>query len=159
MVDIQSIRETLAQVTQSTRIVIRCLSTGRDAQDSSQRAIAILTDALDLLCRVRDQVCWGDEEWLVEATRLSALGELLGWFNSTMKSAELYFQPGGVGVAYFRKHLLEKTFMPRFEQYKVLFLLAIQPDSRWVLCVSPLIYSVFAFCGCLWTVVEARRLC
>ncbi|KAF9893577.1 hypothetical protein FE257_010889 [Aspergillus nanangensis] len=129
MVDVQFIRETVSQVTISTRIVMRCLSTGRDSQDYSQRALSILTDILDLLYRVKDQVGWGEEKWLVEASRLDELAEMLGWLGSTMKSIELYFQPGGVGVYYFRKLLLEKSFMPRLEQYKVLLLLSIQPDS------------------------------
>lgn len=130
MVDVSTLREILAQVAQSTRIVIRCLSTGRDSQESSQTALSLLTDLLDILYRIRDQISWAEEKWLVHPKRLNSLHELLQWFESSMKTIELYFQPGGVGVCYFRKHLLEKSFLPRLEQYKIIFLLAIQPDSR-----------------------------
>lgn len=130
IIDIQTIRDSLTQVAQSTRIVLRCLSTGRDSQEAAQPAIALLTDILDLLYRVKDQISWGEEKWLVETPRLLALAETLGWYDATMKSVELYFQPGGVGVCYFRKSLLERTFMPRLEQYRVLLVLSIQPDSR-----------------------------
>lgn len=132
MMDVPKVREALSQVTHSTCIVIRCLSTGRDSQESSQRALVLLTDILDLLYRVKDLISWGSEKWLVEPARLGALAELVALFGSTMRSIELYFQPGGVGVCYFRKHLLEKTFLPRLEQYKILLLLSMQSDSGWV---------------------------
>ncbi|KAE8150772.1 hypothetical protein BDV25DRAFT_106340 [Aspergillus avenaceus] len=129
MTDIQTIREELAQATQATRIVMRCLNSGKDSQESSQRALTLLADILDLLYRVKDYISWGEEKWFVEPSRLAALAEILSWFDATTKSLELYFQPGGVGVIYFRKHLLEKTFLPRLEQYKALLLLATQPDT------------------------------
>ncbi|KAF7175891.1 hypothetical protein CNMCM7691_000423 [Aspergillus felis] len=123
------VREDLAQVTHSTRIVIRCLSSGRDAHDSAQKALSVLVDILDCLYRVRDQISWGEEKWLVEPARLNALAEVIAWFGTTLRSIEFYFQPGGVSVYYFRKHLLGGTFLPRLEQYKILLLLAMQPDS------------------------------
>ncbi|EAW11191.1 NACHT and Ankyrin domain protein [Aspergillus clavatus NRRL 1] len=129
MATVQDVREDLARVTQSTRIAIRCLTSGRDAHDSAQKALSVLVDILDLLYCVRDRISWGEDKWLVEPARLNALAEMLSWFEATLKSIELYFQPGGVSVYYFRKHLLGITFLPRFEQYKILLLLATQPES------------------------------
>lgn len=128
-VAVHAVREELAQITQSTRIVIRCLSSGRDTHESSQKTLSVMVDILDLLYRVKDQISWGEEKWLVHPARLNALAELLEWFSSTLKAIELYFQPGGVSVYYFRKHLLGGTFLPRLEQYKILLLLSMQPDS------------------------------
>ncbi|GKZ83595.1 hypothetical protein AnigIFM56816_008690 [Aspergillus niger] len=130
MVEIATLREALSQATQSTRIVMRCLSTRRDSQEASQRALTLLSDIQDLLYRVKDQISWGQEKWHVDPSRLDALAEVVAWLESTMKAIELYFQPGGVSVAYFRKHLLERTFLPRLEQFKILLLLAMQPDSE-----------------------------
>ncbi|PYI05719.1 NACHT and ankyrin domain protein [Aspergillus sclerotiicarbonarius CBS 121057] len=130
MVEVSEIRGDLVQVTQSTRIVMRCLSTGRDSQEISQKALTLLGDTLDLLYRIKEQISWAEEKWHVDPSRLAALAEMLSWLNSTMKSIELYFQPGGVSVTYFRKRLLERTFLPRLEQYKILLLLAMQPDSE-----------------------------
>ncbi|KAL3466508.1 hypothetical protein BJX64DRAFT_230426 [Aspergillus heterothallicus] len=127
--DVRTIRSQLTHATQSARIVVRCLHGGRDTQDSSQRAIMLLVDIQDFLYRLKDQISLGEEIWLVEPARLAALAELLDCFESTMRSIELYFQPGGVGVSYYRKNLLERTFLPRLEQYKVLLLLAMQPES------------------------------
>ncbi|KAL2215462.1 NACHT and ankyrin domain protein [Thermoascus aurantiacus ATCC 26904] len=129
MVDVAAIRESLAQTTQSTRVVIRCFGGGKDSQETSQRALSLLCDLLDLLYRVKDQLSWAEEKWIVEASRLNALHELLVWFDTTLRSIELYFQPGGIGVRYFRKYLLEQTFIPRLEQYKILLILSMQPDS------------------------------
>ncbi|RMZ47393.1 NACHT and Ankyrin domain protein [Aspergillus flavus] len=129
MTDVQTVREDLSRATHSARIVMRCLNSGRDSQESSQRALTLLADILDLIYRFKDQISWGEDKWLIEPSRLAALAEILSWFDMTMKSIELYFQPGGVGVVYFRKHLLERTFLPRLEQYKVLWLLSLQPDS------------------------------
>ncbi|KAJ5095894.1 hypothetical protein NUU61_005250 [Penicillium alfredii] len=131
MVDIATVRTSLSQVAQSTRVAMRCLNGGRDSHDASLRALSLLVDILDLLYRIKDEISWTEEQWFVAAGRLRALSELLGWFGLSMKSIELYFQPGGVGVFYFRKHLLEKTYVPRLEQYKIMFLLAMQPDSEY----------------------------
>ncbi|RAK92185.1 hypothetical protein BO79DRAFT_62527 [Aspergillus costaricaensis CBS 115574] len=136
MVEVSELRGDLVQVTQSTRIVMRCLSTGRDSQETSQKALTLLADILDLLYRIKEQISWGEEKWHVDPSRLVALAEMLSWLNSSMKSIELYFQPGGVSVAYFRKHLLERTFLPRLEQYKILLLLAMQPDSEERSCLE-----------------------
>lgn len=130
MANVSTVRESLAQVAQSTRVAMRFLNTGRDLHDSSLRALSLLTDILDLLYRIKDEISWAQEKCFVGVDRLRALSELLGWFALSMKAVELYFQPGGVSVFYFRKHLLEKTYIPRLEQYKVMFLLSMQPDSE-----------------------------
>lgn len=132
MVDVSAVRESLSQAAQTTRVVMRCLSNGRDCEEYSQRALTLLTDILDLLYRVKDQISWAMEKWFVEASRLYALHEVLGCFEMTMKSIELYFQPGGVGVRYFRKHLLEDSYLPRLEQFKIMLLLSMQPESRYL---------------------------
>ncbi|RDW69089.1 NACHT and Ankyrin domain protein [Aspergillus mulundensis] len=132
MTDVQGLRGQLAQAAGSARVVVRCLNGGRDLQESSQRAIMLLVDMLDALYRLKDQMGDTDNKdnkWLVQPHRLAALAEILECFASTMKSMELYFQPGGVGVTYYRKHLLERTFLERLEQYKVMLLLSMQPDS------------------------------
>ncbi|KAL4990226.1 hypothetical protein BDW68DRAFT_44113 [Aspergillus falconensis] len=132
MADVQTLRGQLTQAARSARVVVRCLNGGRDLQESSQRAIMLLVDTLDSIHRLKDQISSGadkDNKWLVEPHRLAALAEILECFASTMKSMELYFQPGGVGVTYYRKHLLERTFLERLEQYKVMLLLSMQPDS------------------------------
>jgi hypothetical protein len=133
MADVQTLRGQLTQAAGCARVVVRCLNGGRDLQESSQRAIMLLVDILDSLHRLKDQISWGEgDKWLVEPPRLAALAEVLVCFESTMKAMELYFQPGGVGVTYYRKHLLERTFLPRLEQYKIMLLLSMQPDSRLV---------------------------
>ncbi|KAJ5175056.1 uncharacterized protein N7482_000933 [Penicillium canariense] len=130
MVNVSAVRESLVQVAQSTRVAMRCLNTGRDSHDASFRALSLLTDILDLLYRIKDEISWAEEKWFVAVGRLRALSELLSWFGMTMKSVELYFQPGGVSPFYFRKHLLDKTYNTRLEQYKIMFLLSMQPDSE-----------------------------
>ncbi|PYH83916.1 hypothetical protein BO82DRAFT_28630 [Aspergillus uvarum CBS 121591] len=129
MVQLTTLHKDLVKVTQATRIVMRCLSTGRDSQETSQKALTLLTDVLEILYRIKDQTLLGEEKWHVDSMRLEGLGEILGWLQTTMQTIEHYFQPGGVNVAYFRKHLLERTFLPQLEQYKILLLLAMQPDS------------------------------
>lgn len=130
MVNVSAVRESLSQVTQSIRVAMRCLNTGRDSHDASLRALSLLTDILDLVYRIKDEITWTEEKWFVAVGRLRALLELLSWFGYTMKSLELYFQPGGVSPFYFRKHLLDKTYIPRLEQYKIMFLLSMQPESE-----------------------------
>ncbi|PYI32322.1 hypothetical protein BP00DRAFT_160003 [Aspergillus indologenus CBS 114.80] len=129
MVQLTTLHKDLVKVTQAIRIVMRCLSTGRDSQETSQKALTLLTDILDILYQIKDQTILGEEKWHVGPMRLEGLGEILGWLQTTMQTIEHYFQPGGVNVAYFRKHLLERTFLPQLEQYKILLLLAMQPDS------------------------------
>ena len=131
----KTISKVLVHVIQATRVVIRCLASGRDSQEPSQRALLLLVDILDLLYRIKDQAiddAWATgEKWLLQKQdiRVHELYETLTWFDSTMKTIELCFQPGGVGVCYFRKNLLETVFVPQLEQYKIGFLLWMQPDS------------------------------
>ncbi|KAL4871361.1 hypothetical protein BDV12DRAFT_27628 [Aspergillus spectabilis] len=141
MTDVQTLRGQLTQAAGSARVVVRCLNGGRDLQESSQRAVMLLVDTLDSIHRLKDQISFGEDRWLVEPPRLVALAEILECFASTMKSMELYFQPGGVGVTFYRKQLLERTFLLRLEQYKIMFLLAMQPDSRLALCEFVLVNS------------------
>ncbi|KAL4963320.1 NACHT and Ankyrin domain protein [Aspergillus stella-maris] len=149
MLDVRTLRGHLTTATTSARVVVRCLNGGRDLQDSSQRAIILLVDTLDSLYRLRIQLCCGDESdieigessesngvgvgtggWLTDPGRMVALAETLECFCSTMKSMELYFQPGGVGVTFYRKKLLEQTFFGRLKRFKVLLLLFMQPVSN-----------------------------
>lgn len=130
MVNVSAVRESLVQAAQSTRVAMRCLNTGRDSHDASLRALSLLTDLLDLLYRIKDEICWAEEKWFVTVGRLRDLSEMLSWYGLSMRSIELYFQPGGVSPFYFRKHLLDKTYIPRLEQYKIIFLLSMQPDSE-----------------------------
>lgn len=141
MVDGTTVHKTLSCAIQSTRIGIRCLASPRDSQEASQRAVLLLVDILDLLYRVKDQApdarVTGEECFLhKQEAHFKGLRETLKWYVSTLKVIERYFQPGGVCVCYFRKYLLEKTFLPQLEQYKIAFLLWMQPES-W--------YAIFFF--------------
>ncbi|KAL1989132.1 hypothetical protein VTN96DRAFT_3679 [Rasamsonia emersonii] len=128
MVETPDLRERLARASQFTRIVMRCIGGGRDFPDTSQKALSLLCDLLDLLYRVRDQLSWADEKWIVYPARLDALNELLGLFESTLRMIEIYLHPGGVGAPEYRKKLLERIVIPRLEQYKVVFILSMQPE-------------------------------
>lgn len=90
----------------------------------------LLCEILDLLCRLQDQLNWAEEKWVVETSRLHNLNEILRSLESTMDSIEVYFQPGGVSGRSFRKRLMESTFVPRLEQFKVMMILAMQPESK-----------------------------
>lgn len=125
-----TVQKTLNHVIQEVHVVVRCLASERDSQDSSQRALLLLVDILGLLYHLKDEV---SSSWAVDVNRsLDRLYEVLVWFEATTKSMESYFQPGGVGVCYFRKCLLQDTFLPQLEQYKTAFLLWMQSDSWYV---------------------------
>lgn len=126
MVDAVSIRHHLSRIGQSTRIVMRCLGNGKDYHSSFQATLALLIDILELIYCIRDQTTWAEENQPFEGCQLSALNELLGCFDVTLKSMEKYFQPGGIGVRYYRKHLLDRTFLPLLEQYKIAFIFSRQ---------------------------------
>lgn len=116
-----ALHKTLSCAIQATRIGIRCLASPRDSQEASQRAVLLLVDILDLLYHIKDQapgVLITGEKFLVhkQETHAKDLRETLKWYESTLKIIERYFQPGGVCVCYFRKYLLEKTFLPQLEQ-------------------------------------------
>jgi hypothetical protein len=133
MADRPMIRARLARVTRSIRAVMRCLGGNRESQESAQRAMLILCELLDMLCRLQDQLNWAEEKWVVEPSRLRNLDEVIRYFESTIGTIETYFQPGGISARSFRKRLLENTFVPRLEHFKVMMILIMQPESRYVL--------------------------
>ncbi|RAH78499.1 hypothetical protein BO86DRAFT_180589 [Aspergillus japonicus CBS 114.51] len=135
MFEVPAISCRLAQAAHSVRAAMRSLANGRESQDSSQKALLVMSEILDLLHQVHGQVTWGENEWIVTQTRLGVFQELLCAFEITITAIETNFQPGGVGSRVYRKGLLEQTFIPRLEQYKFAFLVAIQPDSRY--CRTP----------------------
>ncbi|KAL4972324.1 hypothetical protein BDW66DRAFT_7801 [Aspergillus desertorum] len=140
MPDVKTLRSQLTQAATSARVVVRCLNNGRDLQESSQRAIMLLVDTIDSLHRLKGQLCCGGDEdedegkdeWAIQPVRLAALAEILDCFAATMTSMERYLQPGGVGVTFYRKNLLDRTFLERLERYKVMLLLAMQKGPRFV---------------------------
>lgn len=132
-----TVQKTLSHVIQAVHVVVRCLASERDSQDSSQRALLLLVDILGLLYHIKDDVNSSltvdrDQSW-------DRLYQVLVWFEATTKSMESYFQPGGVGVCYFRKCLLQDTFLPQLEQYKTAFLLWLQSDSWYVIVLSTVV--------------------
>jgi hypothetical protein len=139
MVDGHAIRGRLTRVARSLRAVMRCLGGNRESQDGAQRAMLLLCELLDLLSRLQDQLNWAEDKWVVDPSRLRNLDEVLRSFESTMGSIEVYFQPGGITARSFRKRLLENTFIPRLEQFKVVMLLSMQPESRYELLMPILI--------------------
>ncbi|KAJ6007800.1 hypothetical protein N7540_011776 [Penicillium herquei] len=125
-----ALRGRLARVSRSIRTVLRCLGGTKESPENAQRCLLLLCELLDLLCRLQDQLTWAEEKWVLEPTRLLGLNEILRSFESTMDSLEVYFQPGGVTSRSFRKRLLENTFVPRLEQFKVMMILSMQPESK-----------------------------
>jgi hypothetical protein len=131
MVDTSAIRKRLAQASQSTRAARRSLLGGREPHDYQQKAVLLLSEILDLLYELREQLSWAEEKWVVAEERLDGLNDLLNYFVSTIRALEYYFQPGGVSSRHYRKSLLERTFLPRLEQFKVLILVVLQPESMY----------------------------
>lgn len=127
----QAIRGLVTKVSRSIRAVLRCVGGSRESQEGSQRALLLLSELLDLLCRLQDQLAWAEEKWIVDSGRLLSLKEGLHCFESTIEAIEIYFQPGGVSARLFRKRLLEDTFMPRLEHFKAMMVLAMQPESKY----------------------------
>lgn len=127
MADAKALRDQLTLAASSARVVVRCLAGGRDLQDASQRAIMLLVDTLDSLSCLKEELfCSADNPAVTESSRLDDLLQLLECFSLTTRAMEMCFQPGGVGVGFYRRHLLERTFLERLERYKVLVLLAVQ---------------------------------
>lgn len=126
-----AMRGRLTRVSGSIRAVLRCLGGNKESQEGSQRALLLLCELLDLLCRLQDQLTWAEEKWIVDPSRLHNLNEVLRSFESTVEAIEIYFQPGGISARLFRKRLLENTFVPRLEQFKVMMILAMQPESKY----------------------------
>lgn len=132
-----TVQKTLSHVIQAVHVVVRCLASERDSQDSSQRALLLLVDILGLLYHIKDEA---NSSWAVDGNQSwDRLYQVLVWFEATTKSMESYFQPGGVGVCYFRKCLLQDTFLPQLEQYKTAFLLWLQSDSWFVVVRSTVV--------------------
>lgn len=136
MVDRSVIRVRLARVARSIRAVMRCLGGNRESQEGAQRAMLIMCELLDLLCRLQDQLNWAEDKWVVDPSRLRNLDEVARYFESTIVSIEIYFQPGGISARSLRKRLLENTFIPRLEHFKVMMILSMQPESRYVLPIG-----------------------
>ncbi|KAJ9486986.1 hypothetical protein VN97_g6342 [Penicillium thymicola] len=130
MIDRPVIRGRLAQVAQSIRTVMRCLSGNKESQEGTQRAMLILCELHDMLCQIQDQLSWAEEKWIVDPSRLVALDEIIRCFESTVGAIEMYFQPGGISTRSLRKRLLEIRFIPRLEHFKAMMILAMQPESR-----------------------------
>ncbi|KAH1981979.1 hypothetical protein KXW88_005009 [Aspergillus fumigatus] len=129
MVDTPAIRKRLAQASQSTRAARRSLLDGREPQDYQQKAVLLLSEILDLLYEIREQLSGEEEKWVVAQERLDSLDDFLNYFMSTIRALEYYFQPGGVSSRHYRKSLLERTFLPRLEQFKSLILVVLQAES------------------------------
>lgn len=125
----RAVRGRLTTVSHSIRVVLRCLGGSRDSQDISNRALLLLCELQDLLCRLQDQLTWAEEKWFVDSSRLLNLDEVLNSLESTIEAMDVYLQPGGVSARLFRKRLLENTFIPRLEQFKIMMILAMQPGS------------------------------
>jgi hypothetical protein len=132
MVDGPTLRGRLARVAPSIRAVMRCLGGNRESQDGAQKALLLLCELLDMLSRLQDQLSWSEEKWVLEPSRLLNLDEVIRSFESTIGTIEFYFQPGGISARSFRKRLLELTFIPRLEHFKVMMVLCMQPESRYV---------------------------
>lgn len=126
-----AIRGRLTRISRSIRVVLRCLGGVKESHEGCQRALLLLCELLDLLCRLQDQLTWAEEKWIVDSPRLRNLDEVLRSFESTIEAIEVYFQPGGVSARLYRKRLLDKTFIPRLEQFKVMIILSMQPESKY----------------------------
>lgn len=129
MADIAEVNEVLLRVCRYVRVVRRCLGGVRDTPETSDKAASILYDILDLIYSIKDQLNGPDGIFVLDTSRLDGLQELLLLFEATLKYIEIYLHPGGVGVREFRTYLLERTMIPRLEQYKVAFVLAAQTES------------------------------
>ncbi|KAL4891718.1 hypothetical protein BDV59DRAFT_62937 [Aspergillus ambiguus] len=130
MAEVPALRGRLTQTAHAVRAITRCLCGGKESQDSSQKALLVLCEILDLLYQVREQLGWAVEKWVTAPGRLNSLDEILSCFECTARTIEATFQPGGVTSRTYRKGLLERTFLPRLEQYKTCFIVVLQPDSR-----------------------------
>jgi hypothetical protein len=128
MADIAEVKEVLLRVCRYVRVVRRCLGGVRDTPETSEKATSILCDLVDLIYSVKDQLNGSDGVCVLDFSRLDALHELFLLFETTLKYMEVYLHPGGVGVRDFRTYLLERTLIPRLEQYKVAFVLAAQTE-------------------------------
>lgn len=131
-----AIRGRLTKVSRSICSALRSLGGNKESQESLSRAQLLLCELHDFLCRLQDQLVRAEEEWIVDPSRLQGLSEILGSFESTIEVIEVYFQPGGVSARLYRKRLLENTFIPRLEQFKVMMILAMQPQSQYAILID-----------------------
>jgi hypothetical protein len=129
MADQVEVIELLLRICKYIRVVRRCVGGIRDMPDTTEKTISLLCDILELLYSVKDELNGPDGTCLLGSSRINTLHELLVLFEATLKLMEAYLHPGGVGVREFRTYFLERTVMPRLEQYKVAFILATQADS------------------------------
>ena len=129
MVTGPAIRGRLTRLSRSLRAILRCLGGNKESQDISNRTLLLLCELQDLLCRVQDQLTWAEEKWIMDPSRLLNLNEVLSSFESTVEAMDICFQPGGISARLFRKRLLENTFIPRLEQFKLMMILTMQPGS------------------------------
>lgn len=123
------VKELLHHVCRYVRVVRRCVGGVRDHAETAEKAISLLCDLLELLYSVKDQLSGSNEICPFDSSRLAVIYELLTLFEATLQLMETNLHPGGVSVREFRTYLLERTMVPRLEQYKVAFLLAAQTDS------------------------------
>lgn len=126
-----AIKGRLTRISRSIRVVLRCLGAIKESQEGYQRVLLLLCELLDLICRLQDQLTWAEERWIVDALRLRNLDELLRSLESTIEAIDVYFQPGGVSSRLYRRRLLDNTFIPRLEQFKVMIILSMQPESKY----------------------------
>lgn len=127
-----AVKVELNELSKSVRAVLRCLASNKESRESIQRALLLLCELQDLLCRLQDQLTCAEENWVVEPPSLFDLNEVLDSFESTLETIEISLQPGGVSARMFRKRLLEKTFIPRLEQFKAAMILASQLQVKYV---------------------------
>ncbi|KAF7625823.1 NACHT and ankyrin domain protein [Aspergillus flavus] len=130
MVEAAAIRERLTQTARSVIAITRSFGTKQESQEALQKVTLMLCEILNLLYQIREQLSWAEEKWVVAPARLNIIEEILGAFESTARTMEASFQPGGVSSRMFRKGLIERTFLPRLELYKVAFLVLMQPESH-----------------------------
>ncbi|RAL11394.1 NACHT and Ankyrin domain protein [Aspergillus homomorphus CBS 101889] len=129
MIEVHGICLRLTQAVQSLRAAIRSLGGGRESQDSSQKGIMVMSEISDLIHQLKDHIIWAEEKWIVTQPRLHTLDDLLSSLNTTIASLEMSLQSGAVNSRTYKKGILDNTFIPRFEHYKVAFIVAMQPDS------------------------------
>ncbi|KAE8385233.1 ankyrin repeat-containing domain protein [Aspergillus alliaceus] len=130
MVEIVAIRERLTQAARSVIAITRSFGGKQESQEALQKALLMLCEILNLLYQIREQLSWAEDKWIVAPARLNVIEELLCAFEATVRAIESTLQPGGVSSRLFRKGLIERTFIPRLELYKVAFLMFMQPESR-----------------------------
>ena len=134
MEDVLAAVDQLARVAQFVHVVIRFLDDSKGIHISPQAVSSLLVDILELINRTKDRYSSGKKKPSISQPEYHALSEMLEWFQSTLRTIELYFQPGA--MQYFGQHLLEKTFLPQLQQYKILFILSTESESESVYVIT-----------------------